>query len=122
MQHQKAARYPDLSNALVLNDKVQYFAVANILGEIVDIYYNSRLQNKNVLTKEEISKNLRKIALSTSMLTFENIKLMILEMNASKAMVLNLAEDTIIIGMDKDALLQDLAHIFDYISKKFRSS
>lgn len=122
MQDQKAARYPDLSNALVLNDKVQYFAVANILGEIVDIYHNSRLQNKNVLTKEEISKNLRKIALSTSMLTFENIKLMILEMNASKAMVLNLAEDTIIIGMDKDALLSDLAHIFDYISKKFRSS
>jgi hypothetical protein len=122
MQNQKSARYPDLSNALVLNDKVQYFAVANILGEIVDIYHNSRLQNKNILTKEEISKNLRKIALSTSMLTFENIKLMILEMNASKAMVLNLAEDTIIIGMDKDALLPDLAHIIDYISKKFRSS
>jgi hypothetical protein len=37
-------------------------------------------------------------------------------------MVLNLAEDTIIIGMDKDALLPDLVHIFDYISKKFRSS
>ncbi len=122
MQNQKSARYPDLSNALVLIDKVQYFAVANILGEIVDIYHNSRVQDKNILTKEEISKNLRKIALSTSMLTFENIKLMILEMNASKAMVLNLAEDTIIIGMDKDTLLPDLAHIFDYISKKFTSS
>ena len=122
MQNQKATRYPDLSNSLLLNDKVQYLAVANILGEIVDIYHNSRWQNKNVLSREELSENLHKIALSTSMLTFENIKLMILDMNASKAMVINLAEDTIIIGMDKDALLPDLAHVFNYISEKIKSS
>jgi len=122
MQNQKATRYPDLSNSLLLNDKVHYLAVANILGEIVDIYHNSRRQNKNVLSREELSENLHKIALSTSMLTFENIKLMILDMNASKAMVINLAEDTIIIGMDKDALLPDLAHVFNYISEKIRSS
>lgn len=122
MQNQKATRYPDLSNTLLLNDKVHYLAVANILGEIVDIYHNSRRQNKNVLSREELSENLHKIALSTSMLTFENIKLMILDMNASKAMVINLAEDTIIIGMDKDALLPDLALVFNYISEKIRSS
>ena len=122
MQNQKATRYPDLSNTLLLNDKVQYLAVANILGEIVDIYHNGRWQNKNVLSREELSENLHKIALSTSMLTFENIRLMVLDMNASKAMVINLAEDTIIIGMDKDALLPDLAHVFNYISEKIKSS
>jgi hypothetical protein len=122
MQNQKAKRYPDLSNTLHLNDKVQYLAVANILGEIVDIYHNSRWQNKNALSREELSENLHKIALSTSMLTFENIRLMVLDMNASKAMVINLAEDTIIIGMDKDALLPDLAHVFNYISEKIKSS
>ena len=122
MRNQKATRYPDLSNTLLLNDKVQYLAVANILGEIVDIYHNSRWQNKNVLSREELSENLHKIALSTSMLTFENIRLMVLDMNASKAMVINLAEDTIIIGMDNDALLPDLAHVFNYISEKIKSS
>jgi hypothetical protein len=122
MQNQKVTRYPDLSNILLLNDKVQYLAIANILGEIVDIYHNSRWQNKNALSREELSENLHKIALSTSMLTFENIRLMVLDMNASKAMVINLAEDTIIIGMDKDALLPDLAHVFNYISEKIKSS
>jgi hypothetical protein len=118
MQNQKSARYGHLSNISLLSDKVQYLAVANILGEIVEIYHNSRSQNKTVLCKEEISESLLKIALSTSMLTFENIRLMILDMNNSKVMVINLAEDTIIIGMDKDALLSEAVQIFNYISQK----
>lgn len=122
MQHQKATRYMALSNTLLLNEKVQYFAIADVVGEIVDIFYNNMQQNKNILSKEKISGDLRKISFSTSMLTFENIRLMVLDINGSKAMVVNLAEDTIIIGMSKEALLSDIANIFRYVSEQINSS
>jgi hypothetical protein len=43
-------------------------------------------------------------------------------MNASKALILNLTEDTIIIGMSKDTLLPDLIQIFSCLSKELKSS
>lgn len=122
MQNQKLKRYAALSNALFLSDKVQYLAIANVLSEIVEIYHSDR-QNKNVsLSKEKLSESLRKITFATSVLTFENVRLMVLDMNASTALILNLAEDTIIIGMNKDTLLPDLAQIFTCLSKEVISS
>ena len=121
MQNQKVKRYTALSNTLFLNDKVQYVAIANVLSEIIEIYHSNR-QKENILSKNELAENLRKITFATSVLTFENIRLMVLDMNASKSIVLNLAEDTIIIGMNKDASLQDLAHIFNFIDEEIKSS
>ena len=122
MQHQKMTRYMALSNVLLLNEKVQYLAVANVVGEIVEILYNNRLQNNNILSKEKLSDDLHKISFSTSMLTFENIRLMVLDMSGSKAIVVNLAEDTIIVGMSKESLLSDVANIFRHISEEIDSS
>lgn len=122
MQNQKVKRYATLSNNLFLNDKVQYLAIANVLSEITEIYYSNRQMENNILSKEELSEDLRKITFATSMLTFENIRLMVLDMNASKGLILNLAEDTVIIGMNKDALLPDLTQIFSCLSKEIRSS
>lgn len=122
MQNQKVKRYAALSNTLFLNDKVQYLAIANVLSEIVEIYHSDRQNKNNILSKEKLSENLRKITFATSVLIFENVRLMVLDMNASTALILNLAEDTIIIGMNKDALLPDLAQIFGCLSKEIRSS
>lgn len=122
MQNQKVKRYAALSNTLFLNDKVQYLAIANVLSEIVEIYHSNRQNKNNILSKEKLSENLRKITFATSVLTFENVRLMVLDMNASTTLILNLAEDTIIIGMNKDALLPDLAQIFGCLSKEIRSS
>jgi hypothetical protein len=122
MQNQKLKRYAALSNTLFLNDKVQYLAIANVLSEIVEIYHSDRQKKNNILSKEELSKNLRKITFATSVLTFENVRLMVLDIDASKALILNLAEDTIIIGMNKDTLLPDLAQICSCLSKEIRSS
>lgn len=122
MQNQKVKRYAALSNTLFLNDKVQYLAIANVLSEIVEIYHSDRQNKNNILSKEKLSENLRKITFATSVLIFENVRLMVLDMNASTTLILNLAEDTIIIGMNKDALLPDLAQIFGCLSKEIRSS
>ncbi len=122
MQNQKVKKYAVLSNTLFLNDKVQYLAIANVLSEIVEIYHSDRQNKNNILSKEKLSENLRKITFAASVLTFENVRLMVLDMNASTALILNLAEDTIIIGMNKDALLPDLAQIFSCLSKEIRSS
>jgi hypothetical protein len=122
MQHQELKRYVALSNTLFLNDKVQYLAIANVLSEIVEIYYSDRQNKKNVLSKQQLSENLYKVTFATSVLTFENVRLLVLDMNASKALILNLAEDTIIIGMNKDTSLLDLAQIFSSLSKEIRSS
>lgn len=122
MQNQKVKRYAALSNTLFLNDKVQYLAIANVLSEIVEIYHSDRQNKNNILSKEKLSENLRKITFATSVLIFENVRLMVLDTNASTALILNLAEDTIIIGMTRDALLPDLAQIFGCLSKEIRSS
>jgi hypothetical protein len=123
MQNQKIKTYAALSNALFLNGKVHYLAIGNALSEIVEIYHSDRQhKNKIILSKEELSENLRKITFATSVLTFENVMLMVLDMNASKALILNLAEDTIIIGINKDALLPDLTQILSCLSKEISRS
>lgn len=122
MQNQKVKRYAALSNTLFLSDKVQYLAIANVLSEIVEIYHSDMQKKNNILSKEELSENLRKITFAASVLTFENVRLMVLDMNASKALILNLAEDTVIIGMNKDVSLPDLAQVFSCLSKEIRSS
>lgn len=122
MQNQKVKRYAALSNTLFLNYKVQYLARANALSEILEIYRSDRQNKNNILSKEELSENLRKITFAASVLTFENVRLMVLDMHGSNALILNLAEDTIIIGMNKDALLPDLAQIFSCLSKEIRAS
>jgi hypothetical protein len=122
MQNQRLKRYAALSNTLFLNYEVQYVAIANVFSEIVEIYHSGRQNKDNTLSKEELSENLRKITFATSVLTFENVRLLVLDINASKALILNLSEDTIIIGMSKDTLLSDLARIFSCLSKEIRSS
>ncbi|AFU60068.1 hypothetical protein Ngar_c31520 [Candidatus Nitrososphaera gargensis Ga9.2] len=118
MQSQKAREYVALSdNLFSVNDKVQYVAIANVLGEIIDIYHNNGANSPSVLSKGRLSEDLRKITLATNVLTFENIRLMVLDTASSKALIINLAEDTIIVGMSKDGVLPDLARVLSCISR-----
>jgi hypothetical protein len=116
MQSQKAREYVALSDSLFsVNDKVQYVAIANVLGEIVDIYHSGN--NPSFISKEKLAENLYRITLATNVLTFENIGLMVLDIAGSKALIINLAEDTIIVGMSKEVVLPDLAHVLSCISR-----
>lgn len=118
MQSRKARECVALSdNLFSVNDKVQYVAIANVLGEIIDIYHNNGVNIPSVLSKERLSEDLRKITLATNVLTFENIRLMVLDTASSKALIINLAEDTVIVGMSKDAVLPDLARVLSCISR-----
>lgn len=122
MQHQKTTRYEGLPNALLSDEKVQYLAIANVVGEIVEIFDSKVRQNNNLLSKEKLSNYLHKISFSTSMLTFENIQFMVLDTNGTKTMIVNLEEDTVIIGMNEDAGLSDVANIFRLICQEISFS
>lgn len=94
----------------MLNDKISYLAVINIYGEVVKRY--NRSANVNT-PDEEAASQLHHIAVATSILTFENIKFMLLEKPNMKIAIININEDSIVVGIDKNASWLDISDIFN---------
>ena len=113
MQHQKKLDYThSLDSLLVLSEEIRFIAVINIFGE-VDKQYNKNLAI-NPITREEISNQFHNIAFA-SVLTLENIKFMLLEKYDFKIAIINLNEDSLMIGIDKEATWPDILDILRYI-------
>lgn len=114
MQHQKKLDYThSLDSLFVLSDEIRFMAVINIFGEVVK-QYNKNLAI-NTISREEISNQLHNITFATSILTLENIKFMLLEKYDFKIAIINLNEDSIMIGIDKEATWPDILDILRYI-------
>jgi hypothetical protein len=114
MQSKNALDYSHLSDKLfTLNDKIIYLAVINIYGEVVKQYTRNWTVNS---PKEEAANQLHHIAVATSILTFENIKFMLLEKSNMKIVIINVDEDSLIIGIDKNASWLDIADIFNLLT------
>ncbi len=113
MSSQKNVDYLHLSRGLFdINEKIMYMVVVDIFGKVIKQY------GKNLNTsfnEEEINNQLRNIAFATNGLTFENVRLMLLEKNNQKIAIINLNEDSIIIGIDRIATWSDISGIFSYI-------
>ena len=113
MQHQKKLDYThSLDSLLVLSEEIRFIAVINIFGEVVK-QYNKNLAI-NPITREEISNQFHNIAFA-SVLTLENIKCMLLEKYDFKIAIINLNEDSLMIGIDKEATWPDILDILRYI-------
>lgn len=113
MQHQKKLDYThSLDSLLVLSEEIRFIAVINIFGEVVK-QYNKNLAI-NPITREEISNQFHNIAFA-SVLTLENIKFMLLEKYDFKIAIINLNEDSLMIGIDKEATWPDILDILRYI-------
>ena len=114
MQHQKRLDYThSLDSLFVLSEEIRFIAVINIFGEVVK-QYNKNLAI-NPISREEISNQLHNITFATSILTLENIKFMLLEKYDFKIAIINLNEDSIMIGIDKEATWPDILDILRYI-------
>ena len=114
MQHQKKLDYThSLDSLLVLSEEIRFIAVINIFGEVVR-QYNKNLAI-NPITREEISNQFHNIAFATSVLTLENIKFMLLEKYDLKIAIINLNEDSLMIGIDKEATWPDVLDILRYV-------
>ncbi len=104
--------YSQLSNTLfTLNDKISYLSVINIYGEVISQY--NRGSNVNSPMEEESANQLRHIAVATSNLIFENIKFMLLEKPNMKIAIINVEEDSLIVGIDKNASWTEISEIFN---------
>lgn len=89
-----------------------FIVVLDIFGKVVKHYDK---HSETFFTVEEATSKFHDIAFATSMLTFENIKFMLLEKNDLKIVVINLNEDSLIIGIDKNATWSDISGTFSYI-------
>lgn len=108
----KAVNYSQLSSMLfTLNDKISYLSVINIYGEVISQY--SRDSNVNSPKEEESANQLHHIAVATSNLAFENIKFMLLEKPHMKIAIINVEEDSLIVGIDKNASWAEISEIFN---------
>lgn len=96
-----------------LNDKISYLVVINICGEVVSQY--NRGSNINSPLREEAADQLHQIAVATSNLTFENIKFMLLEKPNMKIAIINIDEDSLIVGIDKNANWTEISEISNLI-------
>jgi hypothetical protein len=113
VEHQKKLDYThSLDSLLVLSEEIRFIAVINIFGEVVK-QYNKNLAI-NPITREEISNQFHNIAFA-SVLTLENIKFMLLEKYDFKIAIINLNEDSLMIGIDKEATWPDILDILRYI-------
>jgi hypothetical protein len=92
-----------LDGLFSINDKIQYLAVVNMFGEV--IHWNTR---NPASRKEKILEHLDKIAFATNSLTFENIKLMVMDKDDLRVLVINQNENVLIVGTKKDASWHDV--------------
>ncbi len=113
MHDQKNTNYLNLSKGLFeINEKIVYIAVVDIFSKVIEQY------DKNLGTffsEEELNNQLRNIAFATNGLSFENVKLMLLEKYNQKIAIINLNEDSMIIGIDKSSTWSDVSGIISYI-------
>jgi hypothetical protein len=86
-------------------------AVINIYGEVINQY--NRGSNVDSPMKAEAANQLHHIAFATSNLAFENIKFMLLEKPNMKIAIINIEEDSLIVGIDKDASWTEISEIFN---------
>jgi hypothetical protein len=115
VQNQKKLDYlHSLDSLFVLNEKIRYVALINIFGEVVTQY--NKNSTINPISREEISNQFHNIAFATSILTFENIKFMLLEKYDIRIAIINLNEDSLMIGIDKEATWSDILNILSYIT------
>lgn len=113
MSGQKNINYLHLSRGLFeINEKIWYIAVVDIFGKVIE-QYSGNLDT--FISKVDVNNQLQNIAFATNGLSFENVKLMLLEKNNIKIAIINLNEDSIIIGIDKSATWSDVSGIFSYI-------
>lgn len=113
MTSHKNIDYLQLSRGLFdINEKIMYIVVVDIFGKVIKHYGKDPHISFN---EEEINNQLRNIAFATNGLTFENVKLMLLEKNNQKIAIINLNEDSIIIGIERIATWSDISGIFSYI-------
>lgn len=114
MQHQKKLDYThSLDSLLVLSEEIRFIAVINIFGEVVK-QYNKNLAI-NSISREEISNQFQNIAFATSVLALENIKFMLLQKYDLKIAIISMNEDSLMIGIDKEATWPDILDILRYI-------
>lgn len=116
MQSQEGTRsaYNLSKNILSINVKINYVAVADIFGEITDVQSRAGVACPS---EQELSATLHKLALATSMLTFENFKLLVVEKDYHKFVIINLEQDSIIVGMRNDTTLSDLLEVIGALGK-----
>lgn len=67
-------------------------------------------------TEENLVEQFRNITLATSIMTFEDIKFILLDKGHSKMLIVNINEETIILGIDKQATWTNILDIARYIS------
>ncbi|HKG88647.1 MAG TPA: hypothetical protein VKA95_10000 [Nitrososphaeraceae archaeon] len=114
MRHQKKLDYThSLDSLFVLSEEIRFIAVINIFGEVIKQYNKNMAINP--ISREEISNQFHNIAFATSVLTLENIKFMLLEKYDFKIAIINLSEDNLMIGIDKEATWPDILDILRYI-------
>lgn len=114
MQHQKKLDYTySLDSLFVLSEEIRFIAVINIFGEVVK-QYNKNLAI-NSISREEISNQFQNIAFATSVLALENIKFMLLQKYDFKIAIISMNEDSLMIGIDKEATWPDILDILRYI-------
>jgi hypothetical protein len=114
---QKKIDYFRLSKGLFeINEKIKYIVVVDIFGKFVEQYGKDL---STYFSEEEIVNQLRNIAFATNGLTFENVKLMLLEKKDQKIAIINLNEDSIVIGIDMFATWSDVSGIFSYVECMF---
>jgi hypothetical protein len=113
VNNQKKVDYFRLSKGLFeINEKIKYIVVVDIFGKFVEQYGKDLTA---YFSEEEIVNQLRNIAFATNGLTFENVKLMLLEKKDQKIAIINLDEDSIVIGIDRFATWSDISGIFSYV-------
>jgi len=114
VRHQKKLDYThSLDSLFVLSEEIRFIAVINIFGEVIKQYNKNMAINP--ISREEISNQFHNIAFATSVLTLENIKFMLLEKYDFKIAIINLSEDNLMIGIDKEATWPDILDILRYI-------
>ncbi len=102
-----------LNNLFSLYDKIYCVLVINTLGELVEQYVkNTDLDG----TEENLVEQFRNIAFATSIVTFEGIRLILLDKAHSKILIININEETMILAIDKQATWTNILDIARFIS------
>ncbi len=95
-----------------LSENICAIAVINLYGELV--YQN--MHESADISGDEIQEQFRKLSFSTSVIAFENVKFMLVEINDIKTVVVNTNENSIIIGMDEKSVWGDISMVLNYFA------
>ena len=95
-----------------LSENICAIAVINLYGELV--YQN--MHESADISGDEIQEQFRKLSFSTSVMAFENVKFMLVEINDIKTVVVNTNENSIIIGMDEKSVWGDISMVLNYFA------